>query len=323
MIMSQVTTPVLQNDLCSVSIALLEGGRISSLRSVRSGLEFLTLANPNRKPVMTGLHTPFQQGPCAGIEECLPTVGACGPATEGGAAPDHGDFWQIPWNIVEAHGGESITVEATGFSRPLRFRKKLRLEDAALRVVYQVTNQHHAPLPFLYACHPLFAVDPGDSIVLPDQVKSLQLYYSRNNRLGLPGAPIDWPRSASGVSLDVVGEPTSATAEMFYTARLRDTGSCEICRNVTGERLQMSFTFDKLPYLGIWLCYGGWPDSGAGPFQYAVALEPTTSPCNTLQEAVGDGTAVWLAAGASTEWEICFRIAHGAASAVRCGDRIA
>jgi galactose mutarotase-like enzyme len=308
--MSQVTPLVLQNDLCSVSIELLEGGRISSLRSVRSQLEFLTQANPSRKPVIPGLRTSFQEGPCAGIEECLPTVGACGPATAGGAAPDHGDFWQAPWDIVEVPSGESITLEATGFSRPLRFRKKLTLDGAALRVDYQVTNLHHAPLPFLYACHPLFAVDPGDLIVLPDQVKTLELYYSRGNRLGPPGTKVDWPKSASGVSLDVVRSRASATAEMFYTTRLRDVGNWEICRNATREKLQISFTVDKLPYVGIWLCYGGWPDTDAGPFQYAVALEPTTSPCNTLEEAVGSETAVWLAAGASTTWEICFRIAQ-------------
>ncbi len=94
---------------------------------------------------------------------------------------------------------------------------------------------------------------------------------------------------------------------MFYTSRLNE-GLCGIWRHATGEVLEVSFDTASLPYLGLWICHGGWPDQSEGPRQYAVALEPTTSRCNTLAEAQQAGLAVELGAGEIAEWEILFRI---------------
>jgi hypothetical protein len=94
---------------------------------------------------------------------------------------------------------------------------------------------------------------------------------------------------------------------MFYTARLHE-GLCGIWRRATGEVLEVSFDTARLPYLGLWICYGGWPDQGDGPRQYAVALEPTTSACNTLAEAQQNGSAVELGIGHIAEWQIRFEI---------------
>ena len=90
----------LKNSELTVEVLPVEGGRISSLKSLHSGLEFLTQSRRRGQYPESGLHARFQDGPCAGIEECLPTVGPSGPETEGGAAPDHGDFWQLPWKLL-------------------------------------------------------------------------------------------------------------------------------------------------------------------------------------------------------------------------------
>lgn len=297
----------LRNDVCAVSVAILEGGRIASLRSLSSGLEFLIQASENRQPVVPGLATSFQTGPCAGIEECLPTVGFSGPETVGGTAPDHGDFWQVPWTLVDEQGSNRLTLEALGFSRPFRFRKQLSLRGSTLRVDYTLENLGKERLPFLYACHPLFAIEPGDRISLPSEVKALDLYYSRNGRLGERGVSVGWPITAAGEVIDRAGAADDQTAEMFYSGRLTDYHHCAIHRASTGEALEIAFSLDTLPYLGVWLCYGGWPDSGEQP-QYAVALEPTTSPCNTLAEAVANDSAAWIAGGNSRSWHICFTV---------------
>ena len=297
----------LRNDLCVASVAISEGGRIASLRSLLSGLEFLTQASENRQPVVPGLATKFQTGPCAGIEECLPTVGFSGSETIGGVAPDHGDFWQVPWTLVNQQGSNRLTLEGFGFSRPFRFRKQLFLSGSTLRVDYTLENLGKDSLPFLYACHPLFAVEPGDRISLPFEVKALDLYFSRNGHLGRRGVTVEWPITSAGEVLDRTGTPDDQTAEMLYTGRLTDYHHCAIHRASTNEALEIAFSLDKLPYLGVWLCYGGWPDSG-GPPQYAVALEPTTSPCNTLSEAVVNRTALWIAGGSTVSWQISFTV---------------
>jgi galactose mutarotase-like enzyme len=296
----------LQSEELIVFVLPNEGGRVASLKSRSSGLEFLTQSHRSGAYPRPAFTTPFSAGPCAGIEECLPTVGACGPETMCGLVPDHGDFWQLPWSVVEA-AEDSITIEAQGFSRPLLFRKVLTVRGNELCVAYTIRNLGEIPSSFLYACHPLFAVEAGDRVSLPAGVDHLRLDYSRQNRLGSQGDTIRWPVTAGGVSLDRVPAKEASTADMLYSDRLQ-TGDCSICRAATGEELHLRFSVEILPYLGVWLCYGGWPEGAAEHHQYAVALEPTTSPCNTLAQAKAEKSAVTLEAGAAYDFSITFEV---------------
>jgi galactose mutarotase-like enzyme len=296
----------LTNSELFVEIVPAEGGRVSSLRSLHSGLEFLTQSRRSGRYPTAGLNTRFQDGSCAGIEECLPTVGPCGAETEGGPAPDHGDFWQLPWQVFAASGNE-VSISAVGFSRALRFSKRLTLENTALRVAYSVENIGSNTQSFLYACHPLFAVSPGDRVLLPNEIRELRLDYSKGDRLGILGSIISWPITQAGLGLDVARGPEAGTAEMFYSSRLNET-ACGIYRETSGQVLEVSFDSKRLPYLGLWLCYGGWPSDGEEPLQYAVALEPTTAPCNTLAKAQQTNAAIPLEPGETYDWEILFSV---------------
>ncbi|HEY1501356.1 MAG TPA: aldose epimerase [Acidobacteriaceae bacterium] len=293
-----------ENDQLSVQLIPAEGGRIASLKSRSTGLEFLTQSTRTVPSPPPNLYALFQSGPCAGIEECLPSVGPG--SAHGGYVPDHGDYWQLPWRVL-ANTSDRLHISADGFSRTLRFSKDLSLDGNTLRVQYRVENTGSAPQSFLYACHPLFAVSAGDRILLPPGVSELTLQYSRNDRIGLRGSNIAWPVTASGLYLDITGEPDAGTAEMFYTARLNE-GICGIWRHATGQVLEVSFDTSALPFLGLWICHGGWPEQSERPQQYAVALEPTTSPCNTLAEAQQQGSALALAAAEAFEWQIRFAV---------------
>src|ERR1700694_3998690 len=114
----------LTNSEMSVEVVPAEGGRIASLKSSLSGMEFLTQSRRRGQYPQSGLDAHFQDGPCAGIEECRPTVGLSGSETEGGPAPDHGDFWQLPWQL-RAASDTHASMAAAGFSRTLRFSKEL------------------------------------------------------------------------------------------------------------------------------------------------------------------------------------------------------
>jgi galactose mutarotase-like enzyme len=304
--MSSLRCYSLQNVELTVHVLPDEGGRIASLKSLRSGMEFLTQSSRSGPYIQPSLHALFQDGPCAGIEECLPTVGPCDSQTQGGPAPDHGDFWQLTWDVTTA-SDTHLSMTAAGFSRTLFFMKELFLEDNVLRVRYRVKNIGAVVQSFLYACHPLFAVSAGDRILLPREIRELRLDYSRENRIGECGIIVSWPQTQSGIRLDMAEGPDAGTAEMFYTARLRE-GSCGIYRSAVRQTLEIAFDTQRLPYLGLWLCYGGWPDSGSGPKQYAVALEPTTSACNTLEQAQRRGSAIMLESGELFDWEIRFTI---------------
>lgn len=310
---SQIHRCILQSDKLVIEVRPLEGGRVASLRSVDSDLEFLTQSQRNETVATPDLKAEFRNGPCAGIEECLPTVARCDASTKGGPAPDHGDFWQLQWH-VEHIDGCSITLSAEGFSRALRFTKHLVVTGDTLHVEYSVANIGTTSQSFLYACHPLFAVDEGDLIVLPSDVKSLRLDYSRGNRLGDRGDVVSWPVTASGIRLDKASSPDAGHADMFYTERV-NSGVCSILRRSTGQSLEVIFDPATLAYLGIWLCYGGWPDNATEHLQYAVALEPTTSPYNSLDVAQQAQTAMSLKPGETFHFAIAFRVRQGLPSA--------
>lgn len=313
--MAEKEVYTLEGSELAVEIIPAEGGRVSSLRSLYSNLEFLTQSERSGPYPEPGPTTRFRDGACAGIEECLPTVGPSGPETVGGAAPDHGDFWQLPWHVVKASDME-VVMTAQGFSRALRFVKRLTLEGDTLRASYSVENIGSTVQAFLYACHPLFAVSVGDRILLPGEIQELTLDYSKGDRLGLAGSAVTWPITQSGHRLDVVFGREAGTAEMFYSSRL-DKTVCGIYRKVSRQVLEVSFDRARLPYLGLWLCYGGWPDDAMGPLQYAVALEPTTSPYNTLAKAQQAGTAITLEVGETFDWEISFSVREPSRSQIQ------
>lgn len=296
----------LSNSELSVEIAPSEGGRISSLRSVGTGMEFLTQSHRRGRFRQPGLDARFQDGFCAGIEECLPTVRLSGPETDGGPVPDHGDFWQLPWEVFNL-SDTSASMYAVGFSRPLRCSKKLTLHHNTLRVEYKLENAGSTAQSFLYACHPLFTVSAGDRVLLPNEIRKLTLDYSKGDRLGTSGSAIAWPVTETGVRLDLVLGPEAGTADMLYSSRLNHT-VCGILREGSSQLLEVSFDSQRLPYLGVWLCYGGWPNDDEEPQQYAVALEPTTSPNNNLANAQRAGTAISLNRGETYNWEILFGV---------------
>lgn len=306
MTMNERKTYSLRNSELSVEIIPGEGGRVSSLKSLHSNLEYLTQSRRGRRFPQAGFDARFQDGYCAGIEECLPTVGPSCPETDGGPAPDHGDFWQLPWQVFAASDRE-VSMFAVGFSRTLRFQKRLTLEDKSLRIAYKIENIGSTGQSFLYACHPLFAVSKGDRVLLPSEIQELRLDYSKGDRLGISGSIIPWPVTNAGLRLDVADGPEAATAEMLYSPRLRE-GVCGIYRKAAGLVLEVSFDSKRLPYLGLWLCYGGWPGDGQAPQQYAVALEPTTSPCNTLAKAQQANADISLEAGETYDWQILFGV---------------
>jgi galactose mutarotase-like enzyme len=304
----QVTEHAIRNTYLDVVIRPGEGGRVASLRCRGSGLEFLTQSGRTRIRLEPGLHARFQDGAAAGIEECLPTVGPCGNETVGGAVPDHGDFWQLAWRVISSTDTE-LCVEAEGFSRPLRFRKDFSLAGSKLSIHYKVTNLGASELSVLYACHPLFAIEAGDRICLPDEVSRVLVDYSRGERIGTKGTCVPWPVAAPGVALDEAIAYDSDFAEMLYTNRLTQ-GSCGIYRSSQRQGLAVRFNPAELPNLGIWLCYGGWPDDTERSRQYAVALEPTFAPVNTLKEAQETGRAKSLRPAECATWSIAFEVSE-------------
>jgi galactose mutarotase-like enzyme len=296
---------ILENGAVRVVLLPGSGGRIESLQG--GGVEFLLQpSKPSDQQLIPGMR--FQDGACSGIDECLPTVARSGKGAPD-EAPDHGDFWTIRWTVLEPATSHSVTIAADGISRPLRLTKRVEVHPASLRIDYAVQNSSSKPVAYLYACHPLFSIDAGDLVVLPASVASLRLESSTHSRLGCQGDSISWPiHNASGpIDLSTTLPSTADTADMLYAGPLT-SGRCGLFRSAIGRGIVLHFDPARLPYLGLWLCYGGWPDDSEQR-QFAIALEPTVAARGSLEDAIRDGVAPMLEPNQIHSWTIEFVIA--------------
>jgi galactose mutarotase-like enzyme len=290
---------------CSLSVLPQFGGKIASLRFRGEELLQAPLA-----PIAARTRTmPFDAADASGWDECLPSVAACKVQTEAGLAevPDHGDLWRLPSTILE-HTPQSVALSAGCFSLPLTLKRRLSLAETSngvrISLDYRLTNTGTVSVPWSWAAHPLFTVAEGDRILLPDSIRTLRLEGSGGNRLGKYGDEIQWPIAdlANGFHVDLsrAEAPDAGVGDKLFAGPLNSrNGWCALERPSAGVRIRVNFDPDATPYLGLWICYGGWPE-GPGPKQVCVALEPATAPVDSL--AISGPWSRTLSAGEWFNW---------------------
>jgi galactose mutarotase-like enzyme len=305
---------VIQAGDCALTMMPHLGGKIASLRvGAHELLQAPLAAYAPRTRTMS-----FDSGDASGWDECLPSVAACAVETAAGVAsiPDHGDLWRVEWTEgrEQSAPGRGITFRGECFSLPLSLERTLTLREAdngwQLSLNYTVTNAGVGRAPWCWAAHPLFATEAGDRIVLPQSIHALRLEGSAGNRLGKAGDNVSWPvatlADGSHTDLSVAQSQTSGIGDKLFGGPLGATENwCSLVRPGLGLRIKVSFDPAATPYLGLWICYGGWPD-GPGPKQMCVALEPATAPVDSL--AVSGPWSRMLGPGESFGWPMVVEI---------------
>jgi galactose mutarotase-like enzyme len=297
---------------CAVTLLPALGGKIISLRV---GSHELLQAPLNPYGPLTKTMA-FEAGDAGGWDECLPSVAGCIVQTQAGPAtiPDHGDLWRVPWQVLSATG-DSATFRASCFSLPLQLTRSLILSEIPagwrLQLLYSLTNLGAYRVPWSWSAHPLFAVEAGDRIVLPQEVQTLRLEGSAGDRLGFSGDIVSWPVTKLGdgteADLSIAQSADSKIGDKLFAGPFNpispDTTKqnigCSLERRRIGLRISVHLEPSLTPYLGLWLCYAGWPD-GPGTKQVCVALEPTTAPVDAL-EKTGPWSR-WLEPGETFTW---------------------
>ncbi|MGA3080051.1 MAG: hypothetical protein ABSD44_01570 [Terracidiphilus sp.] len=300
---------------CSFTILPRLGGKIASIRVGDCELLQTPLASygPRTRTM------PFDAGDASGWDECLPSVAACAVETEDGLAeiPDHGDLWRVEWREQGTGNREqdagsadtsSVTLRGECFSLPLALERTATLIETEmgwrLSLDYTVTNIGDYPAPWSWAAHPLFAVEAGDRIVLPDSIRTARLEGSVAGRLGRGGDLVAWPIAALAeggeTDLSVVQPPESGIGDKLFAGPLSAAENwCALERLRAGVRIKVSFNPAATPYMGLWICYGAWPER-PGPRQMCVALEPSTAPVDSL--AICGPWSRVLSPGDSVSW---------------------
>lgn len=299
--MIQQEPVLLQNDSLQVRILPLFGGKIASVRSMRTGEEFLL--PPLHQYSHVSANAPFSESDCGGFDDCLPSVATCPLTPDSPAIPDHGELWRVPWKVESQNGTVILNVDAS--SRPLRLTKRVSLDDSSVIIDYSLENLSSAPVRWLWSAHPLLQVEADDRIILPDEIKEAYVEYSAANILQQQSS-VPWPTaiSKSGVpiDLDILGIKDGVTAHKLF-ASVGQQGWAGLYRHRVRQGLMIRFDPLVLPFMGIWICYGAWPEEGAAR-QYTVALEPTTSNTDSLLTAERNNTHASLETGQSCSWRI-------------------
>jgi len=303
---------ILQAGSCAVTILSRLGGKFSSI--LIEGHELLQLPlNPYALRTRT---MSFEASDASGWDECLPSVGGCTVETGGGPVniPDHGDLWRVEWSKSRGQRAgnrrqpESVTLRGNCFSLPLRVERESTLTETQkgwrLTLDYTVTNRGSEVAPWSWSAHPLFVAEARDRIVLPDSIRELSLAGGIGDRLGKGGRRLSWPVATlpdgGPTDLSLAQAADAGIGDKLFAGPLKaDENWCALERPKVGLRIKVGFDPAKTPYLGIWACYGGWPER-PGLKQVCAALEPSTAAVDSLAE-----TGPWslkLAPGASFEW---------------------
>jgi hypothetical protein len=295
---------VLEVGRLSITVLPHLGGKIASIRIGEAELLQTPLLPYAPRTQTMG----FDEADASGWDECLPSVAACSVQLANGTSadiPDHGDLWRVQW---ESTGAGEGTLRAECFSLPLVLVRSLAVSETEagweLRLNYTVTNTGKHFLPWSWAAHPLFAAEAGDRIVLPNSINSLRLEGSGGNRLGKGDDTVSWPvaRLVAGgeTDLSLAQSIESGIGDKLFAGPLSSTENwCALERPGAGVKIKVSFDPAATPYLGLWICYGGWPER-PGSKQMCVALEPCTAPVDSL--AVTGRWSRTLAAGESFSW---------------------
>jgi galactose mutarotase-like enzyme len=287
---------VLENALIRAEVAPALGGKFISLRSKRTSTEWLL---PPLRPYAEAKATAgFDEWDGGGFDECLPTVAATK------SAPDHGEVWRHAWEEETAEG--SVLLRTTALGGAIAFERSARLEGASLVLDYAVENQSDTAQSLMYCAHPLLRVEQGDRILLPAEVRDVVVEGSAGERLGRRGDRVAWPKPNAREDLSVMGPPDGSQADKLFAGPLTD-GWAALLRPSVDEGIELTFSSEVLPYLGLWICRAAWPDSGAAK-QYTVAFEPANSPHDSLADAERDDSAWRLAPGGRREWRLRFRL---------------
>ena len=289
------STPILSiaSDALEVALAPEAGARVTAIIDRATGRNWLAEGEPT---LLGAEEASYGLNEAAGWDECFPTVSPC----DAPMAPwrrrlrDHGDLWGRPWRVSQR---TATRIETVHSGDGLRFSRSLAVTGASVEVVYHAENSLETTTPFLWAMHPLFALRAGETIVVPN-ARSLAPTYSALHGEQLEAETLPWPEGDRRVPfpLDCVQGPEARYAGKFFFGERGLTSA-----SLGGPTRLLDMTWQGVDHLGLWITYGAWPRFND---VLHVALEPTTSPDDTLEQAAARGRAAVLAPGGSRTWRV-------------------
>jgi hypothetical protein len=163
-------------------------------------------------------------------------------------------------------------------------------------------------MPFIWAAHPLLAIEPGDSFQLPEGTR-----ITSTGSVGLELATnlteAVWPivplLSGDSLNLSRAPEPSARYAIKLFAESVPG-GAIEIASRDQTEVLRLSFETRETPHFGLWLNYGAWSGANTPPY-FNAGVEPTSFPHDDLSVAARNQSRA-LAPGTTSHWRLAVSV---------------
>ena len=279
------------------------GAKLCSLIYKPRDLELL-VQRPGKQYLVQPYDGIYVDGECSGLDDMFPTIDAFYYQQypwQGIKAPDHGEVWSIPWDCSAGESQLHFAVQGVRF--PYRLEKWISFAgEATLHAQYRLTNLSAFDFDFLWAAHPMFNLEEGAELQLPEAVQQVVLVSVLGRAAGAYGEVLDWPiaKGSDGQTVDLRRiQPKAAQAyRKYYVKGPMPEGWCTITYPKSGVSLRLGFPVAIVPYLGILPNEGGWQDL------YNIFLEPATASFDRPDIAYLHREASTVKARSTYEWHL-------------------
>ena len=305
---------VLESERLRAVVLPTMGAKFASLVDKHTQREWLLqpASLPPQREIPYG--TPFDRFEIYGWDEMFPTLHDGNYPEDGpylnAFLPDHGEVWPLAW-LRETSGFDKLALSVNGRVLPYRLVRTVAFDGPdALRLHYTVTNTGAKDFIYLWAPHPLFAVDAQTEIVLPSSVEQVVNVHAMAP-WGAHGLRYAWPnaRTLDGRTWDLrrVGPTTLRDCRKFYVPPEQSVDWAGLRQSDCGAWLRLEWDSSALPYLGIWIDEGIWATAPT------VTLEPTNGFYDSLTMASDNHRIQRLSAGETRFWDVTVRLNNGSA----------
>lgn len=300
-----VEAVALENDFLRAILLPSIGGKIASLIDRKEEREYLY--QPEAKILETPAYgSSFHDYPMFGFDDMFPTITAHYCETEpwrGSLLPDHGEVWALPWEHTISQ--DSLRLWVYGIRIPYLLEKRVSFSrEDTLLMEYRATNLTPFSFPFIWAGHPLFSVEEGMKILLPQGIDRVMNVEQGSKRLGSYGQIHSWPEPNTNLAyrIDTISSYTGEDREKVYVLDELPTGWAALVCPTKKKGIALSFPKERAPYLGIWINEGGYYG------QYNMAIEPCTGAFDRVDEAVRWNRSSYLNGKSAYSWHLSLTI---------------
>lgn len=302
----------IENDLVRAVILPEIGGKMIEFKNKKTGTQFLLEPqNESGRYEQASFGDEFDKYDTSGFDECFPTLETSEYSSLNNSKknydiilPDHGELWSRAWKyqIID----DEIRLSIDGVKFDYHFEKKISVQKNRLIIDYLLKNQSSGNFSYLWAAHPLLKVTPGSEIILPVNGKDqMFLNWASDEKIGKFGDHLKWPYLSQvdqKINYAEVQPQSLGQAVKFFTNPV-EHGYAGYYDTKLDEALFFEFDPQENPYVGIWLCYGGWPVDAARK-HFTVAIEPGNGRPDSLKEAVLRGECSEVEAGGEKKWTL-------------------